>query len=411
MRVLIVSRCLPLPLHHGDRLIVYHLLRELRALGHGCDLVVLCQQPLDTDVVARSSALCDRLVPVAERARSAMQYVRRLARPFPVAPGQCFQPEMWRAVDERLRSERYDVVHVFGSFQVYEIRNLVRHLPAIIVPYESHTLWLERLRRQARTPLEALRTDLTLALTRRYERVMFSGYDRVVVLTEADRDALHRLAPDLRLAVIPNGVVCGARGARRRPAERPTLVFVGNYGYDPNVRAAAALARDILPAVRARVRDARAVLVGANPPPAVTSLASDTVDVTGLVPDVRPYLRSAACFVGAIMVGAGMKNKVLEAMAEATPVVTTPIGCDGIDAVAGRHLLLGSTLPELTDAVVRVLGDPALAGRLGEAGQQLAEAQYSWGEVAARYSALYGEVVAERRVAIAPTRGTTHAAG
>jgi glycosyltransferase involved in cell wall biosynthesis len=411
MRVLIVSRCLPLPLHRGDRLILYHLLRELRALGHRCDVIALCQHPRDDDDVARSAALCERMVPVAEQARWRVQYLWRLARPLPATAAQSWQPRMWRAIEERLTSARYDLVHVFGGIQVYDFRNLLRGLPAIIVPYESHTLWLERSRRQARSALEALRADLALAVTRRYERFMFNGYDRVVVLTGADRDALSRLSPGLNVAVIPNGVLCRPREADRRPAGPPTLVFVGNYDYDPNVRAAVALARDILPSVRGRIPDARAVLVGANPPPAVTSLVNDTVEVTGFVPDVRPYLESAACFVGAIAVGAGMKNKILEAMAEAVPVVTTPIGGEGIDATAGRHLLLGSTVPELADAVIRVLGDPALAARLGEAGRQLVEERYSWREVAARYAALYAEVVAgRRRTAASRVREAQHGA-
>jgi glycosyltransferase involved in cell wall biosynthesis len=411
MRVLMVSRCLPLPLHYGDRLILNNLLRELRTLGHRCDLIALCQGPGDFDEVPGSAVLCDEIIPVPERPRSPLQYLWRLGRPFPDAPGQCWQPEMWRAIEERLASVSYDLVHVFGGIQVYEVRNLVRRLPAIIVPYESYTLWLERSQGQARTTLESLRTSAALAVMRRYERLMFSGYDRVVVLTTADRDALRRLAPGLDPAVIPNGVLMRPDSANRRRGRRPTIVFVGNYAYDPNIRAAAALVRDILPFVRAHVPDARIVLVGANPPAAISSLASECVEVTGFVPDVRPYLESADCFAGAITVGAGMKNKILEAMAEATPIVTTPIGCEGIGAVDGRHLLLGRTMAELADGVIRVLQDPALAARLGEAGRRLAAERYSWDEVARRYTALYAEVVAERRQASGRGREAAHGAG
>jgi glycosyltransferase involved in cell wall biosynthesis len=124
-------------------------------------------------------------------------------------------------------------------------------------------------------------------------------------------------------------------------------------------------------------------------------LSSDAITVTGRVPDMRPYLARATVFVSPLRLGAGIKNKVLEALAMGCPVVATPLSVDGIDAQHERDLLVadGSALAE---AVIRVLKNADLQRRLSANGRQLIEARYSWPRVAAMYEALYQQVTEEQ---------------
>jgi glycosyltransferase involved in cell wall biosynthesis len=394
VEILIVSRCLPWPLHYGDRLILHHQVAELTARGHQCDIVALARPDEDRDAVARSPEICRELELVTEQGRSPARYLARLARPFPHRAAQTWNPAMWRAVERRMSSRRYDIVHVFGGIQVYELRDLVARLPAIIVPYESYSLLLERALDDAGGVIERLRLRAMLETAKRYERVIYRGYDRVVVLTGRDREALQRLSPGLRIVVIPNGVRACALPHRR--TEPPEAVFVGNFEYTPNVRAARVLVLDVLPRLRRHRPDWRAVLVGANPPPSISTLASDSVEVTGWVPDIAPYLARAVCLIAPITQGAGMKNKILEAMSAGLPVVTTPMGCDGLSVVDGEHLLLGANASELAEAAIRLMEDDALAERIGTAAQRLVAMHHAWSRIAARYEELYAEAIADR---------------
>jgi glycosyltransferase involved in cell wall biosynthesis len=224
---------------------------------------------------------------------------------------------------------------------------------------------------------------------------MYAGFERIVVLTDQDRDALLRLNPRTPVAVIPNGVRTFAPAPERRPTSPPSLVFVGNYAYGPNVRAAVALVSDILPRVRAHVPDVRVVLVGVNAPARVRSLAGADVEVTGPVPDIAPFLARASCFVAPLVQGAGMKNKVLEAMAAGLPAVGTPLAMEGIAVTPGEHVLTGSTPAELAAQVTRLLRDPRLAQQVGARARALVERHYTWAQVAERYESLYREVIGE----------------
>jgi len=400
MDILLISRCPPFPLYRGDSLIIYHLAHELAARYHQIDLLAYYQQPEDLADVSRYERLFRSVRLIREPRRSLPSLLRRNARPsarYPQRADASWSPEMWRAASRLLGTRGYDVAHLFGGVHVYEFRHLVRGLPNVIVPYESYSLWLERAAAEARGVGARLVTWLRRHMARGFESWMFDGFDRTVVLTDRDADALCALNPRLPLVTIPNGVdVDYFTPTGYEPAE-PALLFSGNYDYAPNLDAALRLARDIFPRVQARAPAARLLLVGGNPPPALLACASEAITVTGRVPDIRPYFEEALIFVSPLRLGAGIKNKVLEALAMGVPVVATPLSCDGIPVVAGEHVLFGETDEELVSGVLHLIEDGQQRQALRQAGRQLIEEHFTWQRVASQYEALYRAIIAERR--------------
>lgn len=200
---------------------------------------------------------------------------------------------------------------------------------------------------------------------------MFTPYANTVVVSERDRDELIGINPKLKVTVIPNGV--DTYQFRPRPVQRiPALLFVGNYEYEPNVDAAMRLAADIFPAVQARIPQARLWLVGNAPTAEMQALANENIHVTGRVPDVRPYLARASAFVSPLRLGAGIKNKILEALAMGCPVVGTPISLDGIAVTDGQDAISADGAA-MTDAIVRLLQYENLRETLSTNGRKLIE--------------------------------------
>ena len=409
MRILLISRCPPWPLHLGDRLIVYHLARELAARGHMLDLLAFTDKFEDIADRAHYADYFRHIELFPEPPRSQISYFWRMMNPrarFPHQARAAWSPEMWQAIERQIAAARYDVAHLFGGVQVYEYAHAVAPLPALITPYESYSLYLRRMlsppppspplrtnevRQGEGTGVRALRGRVSLLAARAYERFMFTPYRRTVVVSEADRDELRALNPALNIEVIPNGVDLRYFTPDNKEArETYTLLFTGNYEYAPNVDAALRLVHEVLPAVRAHIPAARLRLVGNAPPPELQALASDVITVTGRVPDVRPYLARASVFVSALRFGAGIKNKVLEALAMGCPVVATPLSADGIAARDGHEIIIAG-LDALPEAVVRLLNDPPLREALSANGRALIESRYSWGRVAEMYETLYEE--------------------
>ncbi|MCY4144969.1 MAG: glycosyltransferase family 4 protein [Chloroflexi bacterium] len=390
--ILLISRCPPYPAHLGDRLIIWHLARELSKRGYIIDLLALHDRAEDPQNIHHYRAFFRQIQLIREPPRSSRDYLRRLLWPrarFAASPDASFCPALWRAIAKRLSRNDYDLVHCFGSVAVYEFLPIFAHLPKLITPYESYSLYLRSAAQQG-----DLRARVALPLARRFERFMFTPFDRAVVLSDVDAAMLRRLQPVLRVEVVPNGIDLAQFRPGATNRNRNTLIFVGNFAYAPNQDAARLLTAQVLPAVRAKLPETRLQLVGANPPGWMRALANEHIEVTGRVPDVAPYLARAAVFVCPLRIGAGLKNKVLEALAMGVAVVATPLSVDGI---AVRHQESAWLAPgeQLAGAVIRLLGDAALRARLSQKGRELIEDGYTWARTADAYERLYSAVCAE----------------
>lgn len=396
LQVLMISRCPPYPLHLGDRLIPYHLVRELAAQGVQVDLLAYYQHDDDPDDLPFYAHLFRQVTLLPEPPRSPANLLQRAALPrrrFPRSREESWSPTMWDAIAAALTTTPYDAVHLFGGVHVYEFRHLVAHLPTVITPYESFSLLLERTLAHAGSLRERASIRAQLAMARHYERWMFRGYDRVVVVSDRDADTLRRLARGLPVVVIPNGVDLEALRPAGQKAARPTLIFTGNYDYAPNLDAALLLIREIFPLVQAALPEIELLIVGANPPPALLALAGEGVQVTGRVPDLAPYLDAAHVYVCPLRVGAGIKNKVLAAMAMRTPVIGSALSFDGIALTPGQDALLAETPAEFAAEALRLLRDPALSARLAAGARACIERHYTWHAAADSYAALYRTMI------------------
>ena len=387
--ILLISRCPPYPIHLGARLILWHLARELARRDYVIDLLAMYSRADDPMFTAEYQAFFHKIELIPEVRRSGRAYLRRLLVPsarFADSPDQSFTPQLWQAVADYLRRRHYDLVHCFGGVSVYEFHPCFADKPTVITPYESYALFLQRAAQQGH-----LNARLSLPLARRFESWMFTPYDRTVVIAEPDKEMLLSLQPKLKVDVIPNGIDLERfqlQGAERAPH---TLLFVGNYDYLPNQDAVRVLVQRVLPAVRQQIPQARLQLVGSSPPDWIRALANDAIEVSGHVADVQPYLAQGTVFVCPLRIGAGLKNKVLEALAMGIPVAATPLSFDGIHVRHGESAWIAA-VDKIAAGVIRLLGDKGLRRRLSMNGRALIEAEYSWAQTASRYEQLYDEV-------------------
>jgi polysaccharide biosynthesis protein PslH len=388
LHILLISRCPPYPLHLGDRLIVWHLVRELGKLGITFDLIALTQKPSDAEEQHHYAHLFRKITLIPETPRTIPQYLYRvtpLGAFYPEMARQAWSPTLWQSVHDHLAdAEMYDGVHVFGGIQVYEVIKALKGFPAIITPYESFALYMARQVQQN----PSLMNRVQEVAARAYERWMYSLYKSVIVLAEPDAAMLRELSPGLHVDVIPNGIDLEYFIGERATSAPHSLLFVGNYEYGPNVEAALLLADQIFPQIRAAIPDATLSLVGNAPPPELIAKQGNGITVTGSVPDIREAYAGASVFVSPLVTGAGIKNKVLEALAMRLPVVATPLSVDGIAVENGKNVLI-TPIEGMAEMVIALLRDEDQQRRLGQQGRALIEAEYSWGHVAAQYRVLY----------------------
>jgi glycosyltransferase involved in cell wall biosynthesis len=377
VRVLIVAAWPPWPLSDGISLILHHHLRLL-APRHEITVLASGRPPGAPPPDATAEGL-PASVPIEwyGPARSGPpDYARRRWASLRTGePADVFrveqQPLLGRMDAIVGGSERPDVVHLHG----WTTARLARRTQGIPAVHHSIDAWSEVQGTQA--PAGAVRRLLEMGQQRkvvRHEARHLEASTAVAVVAEADALALRRNAPRARIVVVPNGVEPGNPPVP--PAVEPVLGFHGALSTVANQDAARVLVDEVLPRVRAEVPDARALVIGRDPPDDLRSDVGTGVDVTGEVDDVREALDRVAVYVAPMATGTGLKNKVLEAMAAGLPVVATSRAMNGIGA--GDGVVIADTPDAMAGAVLALLRDPDRRAALGAAGRARVVREFSW---------------------------------
>jgi glycosyltransferase involved in cell wall biosynthesis len=235
----------------------------------------------------------------------------------------------------------------------------------------------------------------------------------ILAVSEADAAYFARLGA-ARVIVVPNGVDCDRYadspcGQRKDP---PTLLYVGTLSWPPNAHAAQFLGTDVLPRVRERIPNARLAIVGKEPTEELLALArsNEHITVSGNVHDVGPYFRAAHVLAVPLQAGGGTRLKILEAFAAGCPVVSTPVGCEGLAARDGEHLLVRDR-SAFADAVVDILLNVDAAARRAQRARQLACERFDWMVVGARASQAVESAAIHSGRGTRPAAAMAHAQG
>lgn len=301
---------------------------------------------------------------------------------------------MARRIEERL-ADGFDLLQVDHSWSAQWIEGLRIEVPKVIILYDVVSLLYRRIYEKKRLKMERLEAFFAWRKMMRYEKRAIRQFDRCVVLSRNDLEALRALVPDCEAAIVPNGVDAGYFTPQESLPEEPgSLVFTGAMCWYPNEDAMLWFGGEVLPLIRMRHPRARLSIVGADPRPPVAALHDgEKIVVTGYVEDVRRYIARSALCVAPIRVGSGTRIKILEAMAMGKAVVSTSIGCEGLDVTDGENILVADSPEDFAACVCRLLEDPALARSLGRSGRRLIEEKYSYGFLAGRMDRVYEEVV------------------
>ena len=311
-------------------------------------------------------------------------------------------PELQNRLDEVLTAQRFDVVLVnFPHLAHYRLRQSPRGTPPPVVIIDSHDVHYD-LARQISTSAASFGRRLHARLNwnklRSEEVAAYENAEGVCVCSLADQQRLSKDAPAARTVIIPNAADVDRLQPRSSdPApDADTVLFFGLLASVPNVDGLLFFIRDIWPRILAARPTARFIVVGANPAPELRALEASGVTIVGPVDDLRPYLSRAAGVVVPLRLGSGTRLKILESWAMARPVVSTSLGAEGLESVAGKHLLIADDPAEFAAAVVRILNEPELATSLGAAGRELVSESYSWQGTAKSLAAFFQQVVGYR---------------
>lgn len=312
---------------------------------------------------------------------------------------------MAQALAQRIARKEFDVVHVEhlrGSRYASFIKSNFPSMPVVWDSVDCISHLFQQASGQSSGLFGKFVTRFDLPRTRKAEGDLICKFDHALVTSVADRDALLALVPNGRqphpIAVLPNGVdleYFQPNPDIQREAE--TIIFSGKMSYHANIAMVKYLATEIMPRVWKARPAARLVIVGKDPTSEIKEFARNPlVTVTGTVADIRPFLWRATVSVVPLLYGAGIQNKILEAMATGTPVITTSRTLSALDAQSGKDVLVADTADAFSSEIIRLIENKSLIKEIGNAGLGYVQKNHNWNNIASRLVDIYHQVF-ERR--------------
>jgi sugar transferase (PEP-CTERM/EpsH1 system associated) len=400
VRVIFISQRVPYPPDRGDKITTHHFLRHL--LARGASVRVGCFAD-GADDVAHAAALrrdvAEVCAPRLRRRWRQLTALRGLVTGQPLTLPFFAHAGLARTVADWVRREPPDLIWVYSSgmaqFAMPFAATPVRLMQFAELDSDKWEQFAERARGPTRL-LYAREARRLLA----YERSVARAFTLSTVVSEAERALFRARIPEVDPLVLPNGVDVDRFAAGDAAARDPhTAVFTGVMDYAPNVDGVLWLAREAWPRVRAQVPDARLLVVGSRPVPAIRALdGRQGIEVTGRVAEVPPFLARAAVAVAPLRLARGVQNKVLEAMSTGLPVVATPQAARGLGRAAEDEpgLVVAADAARTAERVAALLLDPEEARRRGRSAAAFVRTHFAWDRMFAIADAAIAAALARR---------------
>jgi glycosyltransferase involved in cell wall biosynthesis len=389
MKILWVNQYFLHPTERGGQIRTLGILRQLHR-RHEVHYAAL-EDPTTTEGMDMAHTFTTRAyaVPHPVVSRRSPAFAMQLAKnvvgsDLPLAVSRYASSELLRKVTELEAAEHFDCIvcdFVASGVHIPDIRR------SVIFQHNVETTIFERHAQHSKTPVHRWFFGLQARRMRAYEGRMCRDCMHVIAVSSIDAQRMRDMFNITHVSDVATGV--DVEYFQRPPDRRPEsdLIFVGSMDWLPNIDGMVWFSKEILPLIRRQKPDCRVVIAGRKPGPEILALAAADkgIEVTGTVPDVRPYLWNSRISILPLRIGGGTRMKVYEAMAAGLPVVSTSVGVEGLVGRPGRDLLIGNSPEEFATQCISLMDDESLRKKIGEAGFRLVNENCSWESVSREF--------------------------
>ena len=383
MRILLITDYLPYLPISGDTIRVYNLIKRI-SLQHEIYLLALFETPNVQDSILHLENFCHQIEVVNHKWPNPLTCLPEMLlyylRGWPMELRLLHSSKMANLIFDLTSTDSFDVVQIEHSrLALYrEYINPQSHCATVLTFHNVALVQSERISRIEKSLVSRLRSWIFARQLYRWEAIYAGKFDRCFAVSEREREILLKRNPHLKVDLIPNGT----DSKRYKPLDinrgPAALLFIGSMSYAPCIDGVVYFCKEILPHVQNIFQNINVWIVGADPSPDVIRLADQHVHVTGYVEDVLPYYQQATVSIVPLRAGGGTRLKILEAMALGRPVVSTTIGCEGLDVLDGQHLLVADEPKKFAEQIIRLLGDSVLYRYIATEARKLVEERYDW---------------------------------
>lgn len=405
MKILFVIPYTPTPIRTRP----YNLLRNLAQAGHQVSLATIWEDSSEQEALQEYANQGIKIISAPLRKSRIVQNLTiALLNRSPLQSYYSWNPEIAKKIVETLifNQTNFDIIHVehlrgaqYGLYLKTQLARQAIPIPVVWDSVDNISALFEQAARQNKVGFGRWVTRFELPRTRRYEASLINRFERILVTSPLDRMAFENLAANKNILttidVLTNGVDLETFVPSSDPPQSDTLVFSGKLSYHANVASALFLVQQVMPFVWQRRPQVRLQLVGKDPHPHLQHLSQrdSRIEVTGTVPDIQRYLQQASAAAATLLYGAGVQNKVLEAMACQTPVVATSRAISALQVQPGQDVLVADEPADLAEHFLNMLENFDYRQEIAKNGLRYVRMNHDWKMIVNQLQNIYEDVI------------------
>jgi sugar transferase (PEP-CTERM/EpsH1 system associated) len=295
-------------------------------------------------------------------------------------------------IKNQILSKDFDLIYL-ETIDLVQYVDFGYNIPRILNHQNVESSLLRRRAANEKNLLAKLYLYIQARKLRNYERRVLNKFDVNLAVSENDKGLFKQMVPGARFEVIPNGTDTEYFKPTGEDVSRE-LIFVGGLTWYPNRDAMIYFCEQVYPMIKKEFPEVIMNIIGRKPPDKILEFSrkDDSIKIHGFVKDTREFISRSAVFVVPIRVGGGTRLKILDAFACGKAVVSTSIGCEGIDVTPGENILIGDTAEEFASQVIRVMRDDGLRIRLERNARKLVEEKYSWEIIGGKLNRIFKSI-------------------
>jgi len=399
MNILFLSTRSPYPLISGHSLRTYHILKGA-AQKHNVILVTFVQleEELKKENLDHLKSFCRGVHPFrvlvdVSKIKLAASLIVNLFSPLPFVAQKYDAPMMRQKIREIIKTESIGLIHV-DMLPLAIYIDEFKDLPKILVNHNVESVRLHRWFQTEPNVLKKAYLGIQWPKLRSFERSAMDSFDGCVVVSETDKQLLRGMGINNRMFVVPNGTDTEFFKPTGKAKSENSVLWIGHMDVHTNKDAVLYFWREIYPLLRKRYPQVQMIFVGTAPPKEIADAAKKDgqVEVTGFVEDIRPYLDKSAVMVVPIRIGSGTRLKILDAMAMGKAIVSTSVGCEGLNVTHGKNILIADDPEEFTNRTIGLLKNPDMRMNLERNARELAKT-YDWNLITDKIEVVYQDVM------------------
>lgn len=384
---------LPFPLMSGGQTRSYNLIKNL-SKKHDITLFSLIKNDQEKKYIPELKKYCKKVF-VFNRSKTPWTLRNILLTgfgPYPFLVIRNLAPDEKSAVKKELEAEKYDIIHAETFYVMPHIPDT--KVPILLVEQTIEYLVYKHYVEDQASLLVKIPFSIDVMKLKFWETHFWKQASRVVAMSESDKKEMLTLAPKLKIDIVPNGIDTDYFSARPRKEIAPAKVlYVGNFKWIQNVEAANILVNEVWPKIKKEIKNVKLWIVGMNITDKLKEYASDDIEISEALPDIREAYSKASVLVAPIKGPGGTRLKILEAMASSLPVVTTSVGAEGLGVIDEKEALISDDLDGVSENAIKLLKNKNLSRSLGLYGKKFVESKYTWDKSAQVLDNIYSKVV------------------